>query len=195
MARQHRLFRKWPAALGLAGLLVSLSGCPLTPDDSSTPPGGTRFTATRNSPEGAIEWVAQAWAQKRLPEYQEVLHDEFEFFIRSDDIDDFPWVPDGSWGRTEEIDIARNMFDENFSGEERPVDTIEFDYRIIDQRNLLDGNQQVIGVEITCDADVTVLVAADTGWLSNTRFVFEVVPDPGKPDLWQVWKQREKKIL
>ena len=196
VARQHRFVRKWPAALALLGLLVSLSGCPLTPDDSSGPGDTTRFTARRNSPEGAIEWVAQAWAQKRLPEYQQVLHDEFEFFIRDDDAGEFPWMTGNSWGRTEELDIAKNMFDENFDGEEaRPVDTIEFEYRIINQRNLLDGNQNVIGVEITCDADVTVLVSADTGWLSNTRFIFEVVPDPDEAGLYQVWKQREKKIL
>jgi hypothetical protein len=172
-----------------------MSGCPLTPDDSSGGDPGTRFTAKRNSPEGAIEWVAQAWAQKRLPEYYQVLHDEFEFFIRSDDVDDFPWLPGDSWGRTEELDIARNMFDESFDGEERPVDTIQFEYIIISQRPILDVNQNVIGTEITADADVTVLVAADTGWLSNTRFVFEVVPDPDEPDLFQIWKQREKKIL
>lgn len=195
MVRQHRFLLKWPTILGLIGVLVCVSGCPLTPDDSGPPDVETRFTAKRNTVLGTIEWVAQAWAQKRIQEYQQVLHDEFEFFIRDDDIDDFPWLPGDSWGRTEELDIAANMFNKDFSGTEQPVDTIEFEYTVLSQDNIYDVNQNVIGVAVTCDADVTVLVAADTGWLSRTRFIFEVVPDPDEPGLYQIWKQREKKIL
>jgi hypothetical protein len=195
VARQHRLFRKWPAVPGLLGLLVTFSGCPLTPDDSGGGPTDVRFTAERTSIEGAIEWVAQAWAQKRYPEYQQILHDEFEFFPRDDDLVDFPWITGTSWGRTEELDIARNMFDANYAGTERPVDTIVFNYTITNQTNVYDANQNVIGVEVRCDADVTVLIAADNGWVSNTRFFFLVVEDPLNPGLYQIKQQREVQVL
>ena len=195
MARQHRLFRKWPAVPGLLGLLVTFSGCPLTPDDSSGGGNDVRFTAERNSIRGTLEWVAQSWAQKRFPEYQQVLHDEFEFFPRQDDLQDFPWLQGDSWGRTDELDIARNMFDRDYSGQEQPVDTIVFTYEILDERNVLDANQNVIGVEVTCNADVTVLIAADNGWFSDTRFKFLVVEDPRNPGLYQVKQQREIQVL
>ena len=87
------------------------------------------------------------------------------------------------------------MFNENFDGVERPVDTIEFEFRVIHQRNLFDGAQKVIGVEVTCDADVTVLVANNTGWVSYTRFVFEIVEDPASPGLYQIQRQRERKVV
>jgi hypothetical protein len=195
VARQHRLFRKWPAVPGLLGLLVTFSGCPLTPDDSGGGSTDVRFTAQRNTIEGTLLWVAQSWEQKRFPEYQQVLHDQFEFFPRDDDLIDFPWLQGASWGRTDELDIARNMFDANYSGQERPVDTVEFKYTITDQRNVLDANQNVIGVEVRCDADVTVLIAADNGWFSDTRFVFLVVEDPRNPGLYQIKEQREIQIL
>jgi hypothetical protein len=195
VVRHHRLFLRVPAVLGLIGLLVFVSGCPLTPDDSNSGPTETRFTARRNSVLGAIEWVAQSWAQKRFPEYQEILHDEFEFFIRDDDAVDLPWVTGDSWGRTDELRIAGNMFDESFDGLEDPVDTIEFDYTVIDTRDVLGPNQTVIGVLVTCDADVRVLVNADNGWLSNTRFEFLVVPDPADDTLFQVKEQREREVI
>ena len=194
MVPQHRLFRKLPTVLGLFGLLLVLPGCPFSPDGGTSNKQDTRFTAERNSIEGTIDWVAQAWTQKRLPEYEQVLHTDFEFFIRDDDAEQFPWVPDGSWGRTEELDIARNMFNENFSGEERPVDTIEFNYTITNTRNITDAQGQVIAVEVRCDADVKVLVASDTGWLSDTRFEFTVVEDPDEPGLYQIIEQREKAL-
>jgi hypothetical protein len=193
VAQQHRLFRKWPAVPGLLGLLLTFSGCPLTPDDSSGPPPDARFTAERTSIRGTLEWVAQAWAQKRYPEYQQVLHDEFEFFPRDDDLIDFPWIPGDSWARTDELEIARNMFDPNYTGDERPVDTIEFSYQVLSERDVPDGNGNVV-VEVTCNADVTVLVATDLGWFSDTRFIFEIVADPHNPGLYQIKSQREVKV-
>jgi hypothetical protein len=178
--------------MGLIGLVVAASGCDDGTDPSHYPIPDHN---ARHTIEGTIEWFAQSWAQRRFPEYQEVLHDQFEFLVRDDEVNDFPWLPSSGWGRAIELEIARNMFDDNLVGQVRPVEMIDFQYRVIDQSNIEDAQQHVIAVEVTCDVNLSVLVSPNDGWHTDTRFVFEVVADPGYPGLYQIKKQREQRVL
>lgn len=106
---------------------------------------------------------------------------------------DFPWLPGNSWSLDEELRIVGHMMDPHYNGEERPVRTMQFEYVVIDQRNILDANQNVIGVEATCNAVVTVLVASDNGWLADTRFIFLLVKDTN--GFYRIRSIREVQVL
>jgi hypothetical protein len=187
---QHHLIQRVTAVLGLLGLLIVLPGCPLTPDETGGGGDDTRLTETRETPDGTIRRQGQIWAQRRYQEYTEILHDKFEFYIFEGDAIDFPWLEADFWTRTVELEMASNMFDENFSGDEPPVDQIKFDYNILIQRDTFDGDGNPI-VEITADAIAEVLIGPHDGWSSDTRFVFDVVEDPDEPGLWQIKRQQE----
>ena len=187
--QQH--IRKTTAILGLFGLLVILPGCPLSPDsDDGGPPVDTRLPE-RNSIENTIERQSLIWRQKKLREYEEILHDQFVFYVRDDDAAQLPWVENGFWERTIELEIASNMFDANFSGAEQPVDSIEYSYNTLNERPLTDSQGNVIGATVTVDAVVQILVGPDTGWVADTRLEFDVVQDPNEPGLYQIIRQQE----
>jgi hypothetical protein len=170
--------------MGLAGLVIVGPGCILTPD-SGDEPSDTRIVNERNTVRGTILRQGEIWQKKRLTELEDILHPEFTFYIRDDDASDLPWVIDGFWYRNVELEIAANMFDPEFSGETQPVDTIEYTYRVLSDTPIAGGSL------VTADADARVLVGPDTGWFSDTRFEFEVVPDPDQAGLFQIRLQRE----
>jgi hypothetical protein len=188
---QHPALRKAPAVLGLFAALLLLPGCPLSPDSDSgdEDPPDTR-PPERTSPAGAVELFEYVWAQKRHDLYDELLHDEFEYFPQSEDIDDFPWISGTSWPRTEELAIAENMFNPAFVSEEtgETIDTIEMNITVQGDRNL---TQPPGAVEYTTVMLATVLWAENTGATSDVILVFVLVPDPDEPGLWQIFEQRE----
>ncbi|NNE44454.1 MAG: hypothetical protein HKN12_09610 [Gemmatimonadetes bacterium] len=180
----------------LAGMIMILPGCPLSPEEDN---GGGPDPETRlddpTTPELALTRLAQVWEQKRFQEYSDLLHDSFRFYIRDDDADAFPWLANDFWGRTEELQFASNMFDSNFSGTNPPVDSIEWMFNILNQRNLTDAQGNVIAVEITTDATIQVLTGPNDGFRSDTRFLFEVVDDPNQPGFFQIQRQQEVEKL
>ena len=104
-------------------LLLMIPGCFSDPyDDFGLPP--TPTGPQRTSIEKTIEYVELVWRQQLYVEYEQVLHDQFEFFPLEQDAADFPWMTASSWSRTEELNIAAHMFDPNFSGNENPIDAI-----------------------------------------------------------------------
>jgi hypothetical protein len=187
---QLRFLRIAVTASVLASMLVVLPGCPLSPDgddgntDSRIPP--------RTSVTGAIEQFAFIWTNKRFPEYEQLLHDNFEYFPQTDDLTDFPWLGEAdSWGRTEELGMAQNMFNENFVSQEtgNSVDSITMDLDIESQTDSPDG------VIVSVHARAQVLWAANSGASSDVRFEFLVVPDPDEPGEFQIKEQRERKLV
>ncbi len=182
-------FRRMPALLGLVAALVAFSGCPLSPESGGDDDDGPidDRVPERKSVQGAVDLFSFAWANQRLDLYEDLLHDSFEYFPQSDDLDDFPWITEDSWGRTEELGMASNMFDDAFVSDEtgNSVDLIQMELATLNERSVTEG------VEVTTSADITVLWAENTGATSDVRFVFTVVPDPDEPGLFQILKQQE----
>ena len=173
-------------------MILVLPGCPLSPDEDDGGGGGPDDRLDEaTSPSLALTRLSQIWEQKRYQEYTELLHDQFTFWLRNDDAGSFPWLSEDFWGRTEELAFAANMFDESFSGDNPPVDSIDWDFNILNERNLTDAQGNVIAVEITTDATIQVLTGPNDGFRSDTRFIFELVEDPRNAGLWQVFEQRE----
>jgi hypothetical protein len=175
------------AGLAFAALLAPLAllpGCPLTPDPEPKPPVDPRLN--RETVETTIAYVAKVWSQRLYDEYEAVLHDEFEFFPRVDDLEDFPWIQGQSWGRTAELTMAENMFDPNFSGEEPPVQSIDMSLDILERHELDPGTWQVV-----CTSQVLVMTGPSDGFRADTRFRFVLVPDADEPGLYQVLDQAE----
>jgi hypothetical protein len=123
-------------------------------------------------PRSVIESHARAFNDKNLEAYLALLAPDFRFYVRDDDAQDLPWISGDSWGLEDETRIISNMMDPNFAGLEDPVETIEFEYAVIAEREVSADE-----VWLTLDADVRVLVSPNRGWLANTRFEFSVVRD------------------
>jgi hypothetical protein len=177
--------------LGLFAALLILPGCPLSPDDDGgTPPDDTGIPA-RDTPEGTVAYYAFVWEKRLINEYEAVLHDDYEYFVRDDDADQFPWLPPGQgWSRTTELAIAANMFNPGFISDEtqNAVQEIDMALTITSQRGL---TSPAGAVEVTTSVDAQVLWAAGTGASTNGRFTFVLVPDPDEPQLFQIFSQKE----
>jgi hypothetical protein len=186
----RRSQKRIAAALGLVGLVLLLPGCPLSPDtDDKKPPVDTR-PIERTSVEGALGRLAQVWVLKDYDGYEQILHTGFRFYIRDDEADEFPWLPNPFWGRTEELVFAENMFDANFTGENPPVQSIEWTFDTLSSRVTTDIDGETV-TEVTTDALITVLTGPSDGWRSDTRFIFDVIEDPDEPGLFQIKRQQE----
>jgi hypothetical protein len=180
-----RNIRKAPVVLALTGLLFLLPGCPLSPDDDEGNPP-TEIRLDRSSVDETINYVGTVWSNKLYDEYEMVLHDQFEFFPKATDADDFPWMEGDSWARTTELAIAEHMFDPNYSSPEaEAVQTIEMKFSILNKTQSGDTTL------VDCTSEVLILVGPDDGFASDTRFIFYVLPDPDEPGLYQISRQEE----
>lgn len=181
-----RRIRRAPLLLGLASLLLLLPGCPLSPDSDDGPPP-TEIRLDRSTVRETINWVATVWSNKLYDEYEMVLHDEFEFYPKAVDASDLPWLEGQSWGRTVELAMAEHMFDPNYSNPGADaVQTIDMDFSILNETPQGDNTTRV-----DCTANILVMVGPQDGFLSDTRFIFDVVPDPDEPGLFQIRRQEE----
>lgn len=180
-----RRIRRAPLLLGLASLLLLLPGCPLSPDSDDGPPP-TEIRLDRSTVRETINYVATVWSNKLYDEYEMVLHDEFEFYPKAVDAGDLPWLEGDSWGRTVELAMAEHMFDPNYSNPEaEAVQTIDMDFTVLNETPQGDTTR------VDCTANILVMVGPQDGFLSDTRFVFDVVPDPDEPGLFQIRRQEE----
>jgi len=183
---------KRPSARALAfcataSLLLVLPGCLSDDDDDGRyiiePP---IEELERQSIEKAIVYLEYTWRHRLYSEYEDILHDQFEYSPLERDAEDFPWMTGSSWSRTEELNIAQHMFDPNFTGQENPIDAIEIELTELSRRNISANH-----VEVTCTLQGRVLTATNDGWSFDTRVLIEIVPDPDQPGLFQVIKQTE----
>jgi len=166
-------------------LALIVSACIFSPGEGDKPPPD-ESRLVRDSIDHTIDYMETVWKEKLYSKYEEVLHDQYEFFPLERDADDFPWLTGSSWPRTQELQIADHMFDENFSGQENPIDVIEISLTELSRRDL--GNNHT---EVTCTQQGRVLTDANDGWSFDTRVVLEIVPDPDQAGLYQVIKQTE----
>ena len=170
--------------------LASVSGCLTSPDDDDPDPDDP--SPQRTSAQSTVKRFAYVWTHKLLPEYEALLHDEFEYFPYVEDPNDFPWMAGDSWGRTEELGMARNMFDAEYvdpdpsDGTQQAIDTI--DMKIVD---ILSEQTTEDGIVIRAHVDAQVLWEANSGARSDVYFEFLVVPDSDEAGLFQVLQQRE----
>lgn len=191
---KYRIFRSAAAAVGLLALLLFLPGCPFSPTDDDGGDGGT--VPERKSVNGAIELYAYAWTNQRYDIYEQLLHPEFEYFPQNEDLIDFPWLQGDSWVRTDELQMAKNMFDDNYqpvadSTGATPagtVDSIDMKITVTGQRDDPQGG----GTIVDAQAIATVLYVDGNGARSEVRFEFLVVRDVDEPLLYQIREQRER---
>lgn len=177
--------------LGLFAALLVLPGCPLSPDEGGNKPPDDGRLPDRTDVASTIDYYAFVWKNRLITEYEQVLHDDYEYFIRDDDADQFPWLPPGQgWSRTTELAIAANMFNPGFVSEEtqNPVQEITMTLDVTSQRDL---SQPAGAIEVTTNVDAVVLWSAGTGASTNGRFTFVLVPDPDEPTKYQIYSQRE----
>ncbi len=102
--------------------------------------GGIETNLT--DPAAVIEAHDRCWQEQNHAAYEALLDDEFEFEPLAEDVDDFPWMTSDSWGRTTELGMASNMFDDNYTQGNGAVDLIELD-------STLQGPPQTIDDETT----------------------------------------------
>ena len=186
MFRKLEYLRRAPFLFLVLALGLTSAGCLFSPDEGGDGGGPGPINLQRTSVDKTIEYLELVWRHQLYTEYELVLHDQYEFFPLERDATDFPWMTGTSWSRTEELNIAAHMFDPNFSGQETPIDAIEFELTELSRRNLTADR-----VEVTCSQQGRVLTAANDGWSFDTRVLIEIVPDPDEPGLFQIIKQTE----
>ncbi len=195
MIFQQRILRQTTACLALFAVLLFLPGCPLSPDDDDEgPPVEETRLPDRTSAANAVEFYRIVWAQRLINNYTEVLHEQFQFFPRDDDAADFAWMQGESYGRTEELTQASNMFNPEFvdnSGSAIParrVDNITMEFTHRSTRDLPGGI-----TEITEGVEAFVWFNTTDALRTEAVFVFEAIVGPdGK---WQIISQRERELL
>jgi hypothetical protein len=161
-----------------------LSGCADETPTGNPDPGPTGAT----TPAAAVEGHARSMEAKDFDAYAALLAPDFEFFPRDDDLVDFPWLSGNAWDLAEELGIIGNMMDPAYNGTERPVDTIEFGYTVLQERVLEEGI-----VELRANCGITVLIATDNGWATDTRLIFTLVR--GTDSFYRIRSIREVPIL
>ena len=190
MSIKYRMIRSAAAAVGLCVSLLFLPGCPFSPEGEDGG-GGPSGVPDRKSVTGAIDQYAYIWTNQRYDLYELLLHPDFEYFPQSDDLRDFPWLQGQiSWARTDELQMARNMFDDNFQPADPTagtVDTINMSLTITNQTEDPQGGGTLVDVR----ADATVMYKSGNGAHSDVRFQFLVVPDTDEDGLFQIKEQRE----
>lgn len=186
MIRKLNFLRRAPVLFLVLALGLTTAGCLFSPDEGGGGGGPGPINLQRTSVDKTIEYLELVWKHKLFTEYENVLHDQYEFFPLEQDAQDFPWMTGTSWSRTEELNIAGHMFDPNFSGQSNPIDSIEFDLIELSRRDLGNGR-----TEVTCTQQGRVLTAANDGFSFDTRVQIEIVPDPDEPGLFQIIKQTE----
>jgi len=186
-----RSVNKASVLIGLFAAVLVFPGCPFSPDNSDDDPDDVRLPE-RDTVASTIAYYAFVWEQRLINEYEAVLHDDYEYFVRDDDADQFPWLPPGQgWSRTTELSIAANMFDPGFVSDETSnpaVQEITMELEITDQRDL---TQPAGGIEVTTNVDALVLWNAGDGASTDGRFTFVLVPDPNVPGKLQIYSQKE----
>ncbi len=194
MIFQQRILRQTTACLALFAVLLFLPGCPLSPDgDDEGPPVDETRLPERTSAANAVEFYRVVWALRLTANYAEVLHEQFQFFPRDDDAADFAWMQGESYGRSEELAQAANMFNPEFvdpsgTNTARRVDNIEMVFTHRSARDLPGGI-----TEITEGVEAFVWFNTTDALHTEAVFVFETIVGPdGK---WQIISQRERDLL
>ena len=190
MLFKHPMIRAASAAVGLVAVVLLSPGCIFSPDSSNGTGPGPTTVPLRNSVQGAIDLYAYVWTNKDYDRYQQVLNNDFEYFPQTVDLHDFPWLTGDSWGRTEELQMAHNMFNPDFQPSDPhagSIDSIKMTLQVLSQED----DPQRGGVVVTTHAQVQVLYDASNGASADVRFEFLVVPDPAGGGLYQIKQQKE----
>ncbi len=162
--------------LALAGFAAcSDEDNPVNGDDSGTIGG---IATKHTDPAALIAAHAAATSDRNLEAYEALLVQPgddalaFEFYPKAVDTDDLPWMEGDSWDYDTEIDMMTNMFDPNFTSPEMdPVQWINMDLTVLLITQAKDGTYHV-----DCTAMILVMVGPNEGFLSDTRFFFDLVP-------------------
>ena len=162
------------AAIVAAGVLGV--GC----DDDS--PFGISLSPADQEPAGYTDPAALLAAHEKALEqqdydlYEKLLHADFEYFPRSEDLIDFPWLQGQiSWARTDELQMIRNMFDDNFQSSDpyaATVDWIDAVISITGQQTLQDGTRVVLTQAVMT---VMYMYPSGSGARADVRFEFRLV--------------------
>jgi len=103
--RAATLFVLCITILGLTGIV----GCPFSPDDAGDPPPPPPVFKPNTAPESLLYNLKMAYTKRDVAEYESLLANNFTFLLSEEDQSQ-PDLPD-QWGRDDEIQIHRNMFD------------------------------------------------------------------------------------
>jgi hypothetical protein len=174
------------------GLLLSVllaPGCIFSPK-SGGDPGGPTVIPKNDSVGGAIDLYKYVWSNKDYENYQLLLHDGFQYYPQTTDLQDFPWLTADWWGRTDELGMARNMFNPDFQPADPHAGAIQSITMTIDSITQQDDPQEG-GTLVTAHAVAQVMYNATTGAKSDVRFEFLIVPDPNNAGLYQIKRQKE----
>ena len=185
--------------LPVAGISLLASGCfnPFSPKkDDDVPPTPVAFN--RLTPEALInEFFPGAYENRDSVRYDEMLDDHYEFVFLEVDRGDAD-LPEGedSWGRTQELRSAGNLFRaDNVTDILLDLTPIS---KIADNTVFDDKPEEELWYKLRTETDlrVTVLDESQDGWTTflvanQQEFIVRPDPRPEHAGKWLIRQQRE----
>jgi hypothetical protein len=110
----------------LAFIIAGVSSCIFDPknDDGKEPPPPDVTFLPLTEKDNVLVNIERAYVARRIEKYEEVLDDEFTFFLSSGDVGgDIP----EQWDKSEEILLNTRLFDKTYAA--KPCQKIEMDIR------------------------------------------------------------------
>jgi hypothetical protein len=134
----------------------------------------TPIDVGHTDPQSVIEAYTQVWNEQDYGALERLLDNQYEFYPLPEDADNIPWMVGDSWGRTSELGLAFNMFDDGYT---QGVGSIA----LIDVETTTESVQpQDSGAfEVQCIMNGRVLWTKSDGWIFHSRLIFELAPRNG----------------
>jgi hypothetical protein len=190
------------AVLSLGVLLFSCADIDFTAECEDCP-DDAGFTP-RTSPDGLLEFLAEAYERENIDAYSEALSDFFEFEF-TDDIADSLGLPRESpwWGKMEDVNSTRNMFDDP----DVTVIKLLLEYRIgqdwedCSRRFIRGDPPDTTFINALCktfEPDIRVYMEEPGAeervlWVNDSLVDIMITPDPHEEGLWVVLRIAEER--
>lgn len=117
----------------------------------------------------------EALCERDAARYSATLADDFQFFPRSQDLVDMPWLPGLSWGRTDELQMIEHMCDSTYVSPQ-----VGSGVRSIDVHSRVVSIQPTrAGVVVRCLWFIVVMTTNGGGFATDSRFELVMAPTEG----------------
>ncbi|MFN8178374.1 MAG: hypothetical protein U0167_10605 [bacterium] len=129
-------------------------------------------------PTALIAAHAAALTDRDLEDYASLLDGSFQYFPQPQDLSDLPWMTGSSWGRSDELEMIRHMFDPSYEpmgSHAGSIDSIHATFQVLH----VQPDSILGGTQVSTSAVLQVMYDASSGAAANVRFDFHLVSHDG----------------
>ena len=170
----------WALLAAWMAVLVGLGCSPI-----ADPGGGGPGPISRDTPDHLLNWLAVSYQEKNGDDYEEALHDQFQF-VFTKDVADTLGLPDGEpwWGKTKDVASTKKMFADT------KVTDVSMRYESVghwtaETEVREDSTYNVVYTRVQPEIKVTIEKPGEEPtvyWVNNSWLDINVIKDPNYPD-------------